>query len=313
MPAMFDLRRLRVFVVAVEHGSMSRAADVLGIAQPAVSQSISGMEAFLGVKLLERTSTGVARTAAGDALYWHACQMLRQADRAVDDVRGRRGQVGGPVVLGLPVSTAGILSLPVLRATLARYPGVRLQINAIPSQLVSELVRGGRVDLGVVFDDVVTDDMETEPLLDEDLVFMTAAAGAGSDEPGTIPLNEVARVPLMIPGSPNSIHRRLTAAFALIGETPRVIAEIDALTSIVEAVRTGLGSAVLPWSAIRHAGGTGLDVCRIVNPTITRRMFLCRSALAPMTPAGMGLREILLTETRRLIDLRLWKAVHPLC
>lgn len=309
---MFDLRRLRVFVAVVEHGSMSRAADALGIAQPAVSQAISGLEGFLGARLLERTSTGVSRTASGEALYWHACQIARQVDRAVDDVRARANLVGGPVVLGLPVSTAGILSLPILRTTISHFPGVRLQINAIPSQLVSELVRGGRLDLGVVFDDAITEEMLTEPLLEEELVFMTAASGPGSDEPGTIGLAEVAQVPLMIPGSPNSIHRRLTAAFAMIGEAPLIIAEIDALTSIVEAVRSGLGSAVLPWAAMRHAGGAGLDVYRIENPIISRRMFLCRSSLSPITPAAERVREILLTETRQLVERGLWKAVRLL-
>ena len=78
-----ETRRLATFVRIVDVGSLTRAADVLHIAQPALSQQINALEADLGQRLLIRSKLGVEPTEAGAALYRHAQVILKQVDDAV--------------------------------------------------------------------------------------------------------------------------------------------------------------------------------------------------------------------------------------
>lgn len=86
-----DTRRLYSFIKIIDAGSITRAADILHIAQPALSQQLSALEAQFGQQLLIRSKRGVAPTEAGRALYLHAQLILRQVDlaQAAVDVSGR--------------------------------------------------------------------------------------------------------------------------------------------------------------------------------------------------------------------------------
>nr|WP_280819393.1 LysR substrate-binding domain-containing protein [Tianweitania sediminis] len=228
-------------------------------------------------------------------------------ERAVEDVRRADSHLEGTIVIGLPVSNAALLSLPIVKETRARQTGIRLQINATPSQLVVDMIRQGRIDLGIIFDDVLGPELSTEPLIDEELVYFTAGDQPDGDLP-EITLRAIARQPLMIPGPPNSISKRLSVSFEAIGEVPNIIAEIDALSSIIGGVAEGLAGAVLPWAAVKHSPGARVSAYRIAEPKVVRRMYLCHSATTPLTRAGAVVHDIILSETRQLIMSGSWKA-----
>src|SRR5690606_36680032 len=140
-------------------------------------------------------------------------------------------------------------------------------------------------------------------------VYLLPPGRLAEGEIGRISLSEVADAPLMMPGAPNIIYKRLTAAFELIGHQPVILAEIDALTSIVEAVIEGVGAAVLPWAALRHAGNPVIDAYRITDPVLSRRMFLSHSTFSPLTRAAANIRDIVIQETQQLVRSGRWKAV----
>src|SRR5262249_37379033 len=86
-----DLRQLRYFVGIVEHGSFSKAAAHLNVAQPALSQHVRHMEQELGVELLHRGTHGVMPTEAGDRLIRHARTILAEFAELQDSVRSCEG------------------------------------------------------------------------------------------------------------------------------------------------------------------------------------------------------------------------------
>src|SRR6478672_1410421 len=96
-----DTRRLESFVKIVDVGSITKAADILHIAQPALSQQVSALEAQLRCKLLTRSKQGVVPTAAGRALYQHAHVILRQVDLATAAVAVSGRAPAGRVTVGL--------------------------------------------------------------------------------------------------------------------------------------------------------------------------------------------------------------------
>src|ERR1700754_1166961 len=101
-----QLRHLRYFTRIVESGSFSRAASVIHIAQPALSQQIAELEERLGVSLLQRSARGVRPTAAGEIFYKEASAILHQLDQLPEIVRSSTGEVEGTVNLGFVSSLA---------------------------------------------------------------------------------------------------------------------------------------------------------------------------------------------------------------
>ncbi|HEY6432116.1 MAG TPA: LysR family transcriptional regulator, partial [Acetobacteraceae bacterium] len=148
----FDLTDLRLFIAVVRSGSITRGAETMNLALASASQRISGMEATLGVPLLERAARGVRPTPAGAALLRHAQDILLRADRMASELRGfstgRRGRVR------LLSNTGALLGIVprLLRSFLVMHPGLDVEIEEHPSVEIVRLVTEGAAELGVVAD-----------------------------------------------------------------------------------------------------------------------------------------------------------------
>lgn len=144
-----DLRHLRYLVVVIEEGQITRAAQRLHLAQPALSQSIAKLESQLGVRLLERRPRGIEPTPAGAAFYEKARLALTAVEEAHDVLRpwARSEQ---RLSLGF-LSMLGLLARPWLRRFISAHPDVDLQTRhlGIGDRLV-ELKRG-RIDVELLF------------------------------------------------------------------------------------------------------------------------------------------------------------------
>ena len=125
-----NIRRLQYFVKIVDIGSLTQAADVLHVAQPALSQQLATLEAEVRQQLLLRTTRGVTPTEAGKVLYRHAQLILRQCEQAKSEMSASNAGINGAVSVGLAPGTAAAgLALPLLRTTRARHPGILLYLN----------------------------------------------------------------------------------------------------------------------------------------------------------------------------------------
>src|SRR6266542_1889026 len=190
-----DTRRLYSFVKVVDAGSITRAADILHLAQPALSQQISALESQFKQQLLIRSKRGVAPTEAGRALYRHAQLILRQLElaQAAVDVSGRAP--AGSVSVGLaPYSTGAALALPLLRAVRERYPDILLHINENFGGVISEAIMTGRMDMAFIYDAGPIRGVQFEPLRTEDLFLIAAPGSAVPPGEGDVPLEALADV-----------------------------------------------------------------------------------------------------------------------
>jgi LysR family nitrogen assimilation transcriptional regulator len=138
-----NLRRLKYLVDVVDIGGLTQAAEVLFIAQPALSQQLATLEGEVRQQLLVRTKRGVTPTEAGKALYRHAQIILRQCEQARVDMEAAGQGVSGQVSLAL--------SLPLLRTVRARHPGILLYLSENYGTTLSELIMNGRMDLAVLY------------------------------------------------------------------------------------------------------------------------------------------------------------------
>jgi DNA-binding transcriptional LysR family regulator len=144
-----DLRQLRYLVVVIEEGQITRAAQRLHVAQPALSQAIAKLEMQLGVRLLERLPRGVEPTAAGEAFFEKARLALTAVDEAQDALLPWARSEARLCLGFIPV--LGQVARPWLRRFMAAHPEVELETRHLrPRERLSELKRG-RIDVELLF------------------------------------------------------------------------------------------------------------------------------------------------------------------
>jgi DNA-binding transcriptional LysR family regulator len=166
-----ELRLIRYWVAVAEERNITRAAERLHISQPALSTAIKQLEAQLGVALLDRSDRVLGVTAAGELLLEEGRALLREADRVAEAVRAQEGSTVGRLRVGMTPTARYGLGPRLLAASSELAPGVMLYPQEDTSGALLRDVRGGRLDLAVVFCAVATfDGVVLEPLLSEPAV-----------------------------------------------------------------------------------------------------------------------------------------------
>jgi LysR family transcriptional regulator, nitrogen assimilation regulatory protein len=267
----------------VDLGGFSRAARVLGIAQPALSRHVRGLEVELGQTLLLRNGRGAVPTEAGKRLLEHARGILQQMDRARHEVAETRGAVVGQIVVGMPPTVALHLAVPIVREFRQRYPKATLGIAEGLSATLHEWLLVGRVDIGIVYNPIATPAVDTRTLLEEPLTLVGPAERRAM--PRTVRLADLTRFPLIIPRRPNAIRMLVENGLAALGLRPQIAMEIDAIPAILELVAEGHGHAVLsPRALARADAGLRLASRPIVRPPLSSMLAIATSAQRPSTP-----------------------------
>jgi len=282
LPAM-DLKQLEYFVNVVDCGGFSPAARMLDVAQPAISRQVRSLEVELRQALLLRNGRGATPTDAGKRLLAHARGILQQVERARRDVDDVKGAQVGHVAIGLPPTLARHFTAPLVLEFRRRHPRATLAIVEGLSASMSEWLRVGRIDVGLLYNPVPSPDVDTRPLFEESLCLIGRRA-APRDAPD-VRLRDLPRFPLIIPSRPHAIRMLVEARLAAVGLRPTVAMEIDAVGAILELVGEGLGYAVLPPRALDGANAAGrLAARRIVQPRLASAVALGVSAQRPATP-----------------------------
>ncbi len=150
-----ELTALRQFVVIAEMGHLTRAAERLGVTQPALSAMVKKLEGEVGAALLDRTGKGVALTEAGRVFLEHAEASVRRADEAVASVRELVGLEAGSIRVGGGATAVAHLLPSVVSAVHAEHPSLRFYVREAGSRAVAEAVISGELDLGIVTTPVV--------------------------------------------------------------------------------------------------------------------------------------------------------------
>src|SRR5471032_3169147 len=204
-----ELRQLRYFVAIVDHGSLSRAALNLHVAQPALTQQLRQLEEELGVQLLHRSAQGVLSTDAGKIFYEHAQAIIKQVADARSAVAQSAERPSGAVTLGLPHSISGALALPLLTATRAQYPEITLQLTEELTGNLSEQLKSGRVNLAVLFDDGQLAQFATTPLVEEELRFICRADAIYAQGEQALTMTQTLKTTLILPGLQHGVRPRI--------------------------------------------------------------------------------------------------------
>jgi len=314
-----DLKGLRSFVAVASVGSISRAAENIHIAQPALSNQIRQIEDYFGTDLFERTHRGVKLTPAGERLLTHARDLLRRFDSALEDVRDAISVPSGQVTLGLPQSMAGYLAVPLVQTVVQRWPDLRLQIVAMNNGHVGEHLAKGDIDLGMTFGTTGGDGIIYTKLLDEELVFVSSNGRIKdwlkqqNSRKRTIQLKDLQHFPIILPTKAHSLRQRIDEYLRDTKNEISVIAEVNAIPQLIELAEAGVGSTVLAYSVIyQQVKNQKIDLLRITEPTITRSVYLCRNATIPLSIATSAIQTLIESLVSEMVKTGEWPTTPPI-
>ncbi|MGL4290176.1 MAG: LysR substrate-binding domain-containing protein [Phreatobacter sp.] len=302
-----NLRTLTYFAAVVEEGSVSRAALRLRVAQPALSLHILNLERELDTELLLRTARGVTMTESGARLYQHARDILAKVELAREDVRGHAASAVGEVVLAMTQSIAKVLALPVFRRVVSELPRVSFRLSESNTGHIPALLRQREIDLGITFKAQRDPAIHEQPLVEEDLYLISPAAQHTGTCEQNVTLDDVAKLPLILPGRPHSLRELINDYARKNRLSLGVVGEVDAVPQLKDFVAAGVGHTILTQASVQAELSDGsLSARRIVEPVISRRVILCRSAEIPPTRATVAVEALLMETARQLVDEKLW-------
>lgn len=293
-----DIRRLRSFITIVDMGSITRAADMLHIAQPALSQQLASLEEHFRQKLLTRSQQGVVLTDAGKVVYRHAQVILRQMEQAQAEALEAGANLAGRVSVGLaPFSGASTLALRLMMEARSRLPGILLHITESVSQPYSQMIMNGRLEMALIHGVGPIRGVRFEPICREEF-FLVAHADFGiAADTKPVAVTELAGLPFLLPPAYNFVRRAIDIAFTRSRTELVVIGELEAVRTIARAVDAGLGATIMPKAVAERIvaeSSQEIIVRPITSPVIEETLSLCISDSAPLSEPALAIKDLLL-------------------
>jgi LysR family transcriptional regulator, low CO2-responsive transcriptional regulator len=283
---LWDTTRMRLLVEIQRRGSLSAAAQAIGIGQPSASQHLRLLEVAAGQRLVERNGRGSRLTEAGATLASRAAQALANLDAAEDELNALTGLQTGTIHLG--ASTApGVYLLPDTLGCFRRdYPNVDLQVEIAASGEILRRLLKGSIQLALVGAQEADERIRLEPFLDDEII--------GIARPGTLPIAEGLLPPanisqlLLLSREVESSSRQLVEReLRAIDVTPASTWELGSTEAVKRATREGLGIAFLSRYAVaEEVERRELDVFRLQGrPPLERTFSVARLSGRPLGPA----------------------------
>jgi LysR family transcriptional regulator, nitrogen assimilation regulatory protein len=288
-----QFRQLRYFVKIVEAGSFSRASAAIHVAQPALSQQIAELEDRLGMKLLNRSARGVSPTAAGEVLFREASSILHQLDLLPTVARSESGEPEGAVSVGIASSLAPILIGSLIAHVKIALPKVKLKVADGDSETLEAKVDASGLDLAIIYEDELVSKFAREPLFRQRLCLVGAQPFTASGK-SSVSLEEIAKLPLALPGLPNARRVLIDRTFAEHGLTPNVVAETDSVSSELLTVRTGIAHTLLPVVSRKNFLEQGLVELLPIDADLYLTCSVISSSDFPLSRASEAVRILLM-------------------
>jgi len=256
-----DISKLRIFTTIARIGNFTRAAELLYLTQPTVSQQLATLEAHIGAPLIERLPRRLKLTPAGEALLPYAEQILALADAGAEAARAAAGLADRTLRLGAGHTLATYLLPDLLSRYRERYPKRMVRISVGNTAELLELVASGAVELALVGSPAKHAKLEVTSFMHDRLVVIVAP-----DDPwaarGSVALGELGERVVLTREPGSALHasvERLLGAAVLGGDNVILLGETEAIKRSVEA---GLGVALVQGIAVEREVAAG-NLCAL--------------------------------------------------
>lgn len=302
-----DLKQIRYFVSIADCGNVSRAAEILHIAQPSLSAQLRGLEETLGVQLFVRHHRGVTLTELGRRFYEQARSILNTVEYATDLVRTQSRELVGRIRVGLPTSAARGLALRLVKAVAARHPTVSVHIVEAMTGDLDEWLEAGKLDVALLSNPKAFENVVSMELMVEDLMLVV-----GREAPlarrKQVEFEKILKQPFVLPSNSHVIRIVVQACAARKGLKFDVAIDCDSLTGIVQLVKGGYCTIGPRFAIAEEISGGQLVAVPIVKPTPRWELSVVRSKRSINPRASEAVAAVLVSEIRAMVQSGLWPA-----
>ncbi|MEO8180864.1 MAG: LysR family transcriptional regulator [Deltaproteobacteria bacterium] len=297
-----NLNQLRVFRAVLECNSITEAARILRISQPAASKQLAELEASLGVSLVERRSRGVRLTAAGEVLSRHTWRLFQEEEAAERALQALLGLELGQLAVGAS-TTIGNYIVPGLFGELHRaHPNVNLELEIGNTARIREQLIEGRVDLGLTEGLIASGSRQLEALnvevfTHDEMVLVIAPSHPLATEIGSIGARALERLPFIVRERGSGTREVVEDALARRQITIQPVMSLGSTEAVKSAVAAGLGAAFVSRLTLDLELSSGLlRVLELEDFPLRRALSLLTLEGKPPSPAA--------TEFLRLLQAR---------
>lgn len=302
-----DIRQIRIFKAVYEAGSIVGAGEVERCAPSVIAHHLANLEHSLKQPLFERSSRGVIPTAAGQHFYSHASAILRAFENAESDMRDQTESLSGHVIIGMAFSAVLGVAMQVINRSREEQPHLRLDIAESVSGMTIERLIAADVDLALAYNPPRDPRLSVTPMLEETMICVGLPELVG--DPATpLSFEEFLKMRYVLTrkgrrGRPTpedtDIQKRLENNAAFCSENVSA-----ALLFVNEGGGVMLGTHA---NLEQNAFATGVIGREIVNPSLTRSLYLCERRDTPPSRSAIYIRDLLLDVTSKEIEVGRWK------
>lgn len=268
-----EIRHLRYFLAVAEAGNFSRAADRLGVSQPNVSQQMRDLESALRVSLFQRHGKRILLTSVGQIFEAHAHTILREMESLHQELSVDPGQMRGSLHLGVvPILNVALIP-PLLGMFAATHPGVSLTVEEISSTEIETAIEDGRMDVGLGFLTRHSPRLRYERLCDDQFALIVSERHPWAKR-RFIDVTELHQQRILqLPDT--FVMRRMSDAICSQHQVrPRIVAEINAIETLLHSLGPLKAAALMPKIALRDS--TGLTAVRLKGKNLGIEIGLLR-------------------------------------
>jgi len=239
-----DIRPLRYFIAIAKTESFTKAAQRLGVAQPAVSMAIKKLEADLGLTLIHRGDRHIGLTDEGKKLFLHAEKIIKATDEALLEMSELKGLSQGEVRVGIPSMLGSYYFPPILMAFRHRYPTIMLKVIEGGTWQLQKMLESGELDLSVIVAETLPDSLQTQALIREEMLVTVATDHAFSALDRVTP--DVFFEEELVMFKEGYFHRRIVDKLAKeCNRIPKIGFETNLIPLIKSITQQGFGISTL--------------------------------------------------------------------
>ena len=269
------LQQLRHFVVSAQVGKFSSASNILGIAQPALSQSIQKLEIILNTKLFLRNQQGVTLTESGELFFVKAKRILNDLLEAQEDIRSLVDEPSGNVKIFLSPKLLNLISMKLYKYMNLNYPKVRLQFEEGFGLRGSNLIENGEIDIGVLPDWQFNKNINSQLIISDNLYFY-GKKDLVNNTNKPIKFSDLINYPLILTGAQVILRQKLNDLSNKLNKKLQIIIDSDSQTYTENFINEGLAYSIGPAEASYTQRKNNIFFAReIIEPQISRSVVIC--------------------------------------
>ncbi|BCA80399.1 selenium metabolism-associated LysR family transcriptional regulator [Desulfuromonas sp. AOP6] len=293
-----DIKKLEVFCKVVDLKSFSKAAESVSLTQPTISEHIRQIEELLGEKLLDRLGREVLPTPAGELLYRYAVRLIKLRDETVQAMRQFSGKLSGDLVLGASTIPGAYILPRVIESFQSLHPSIRLRLKIADTAKTIHHLLSGEMEIGIIGAPTKVPALESRKIFSDRLILVVPPRHSWA-KISTVTLEDLPMQPFILREEGSGSRTVMNEELLRHGFNPAAlspVAEIDSSEAVRQAVKAGLGIAILSSLAVAEDLEQGsLVQVAIEGIDIRRPFYLVQRKNRQLSPLAQAFLEHLLS------------------